>query len=94
MAKRSASESSAGTKKYDVTREFKSMVNSNVDFYLDTLDAIGDNVIGVVDGAMDSASNLASDAGGLVSDVVRQGKKAYRDSVSMLRKQARRNLGN
>jgi hypothetical protein len=79
--------------KYNAAKELKSIINANIQYGLNTLEAVGDKAGEVVEGTFSSAKNLSEDTNELIGDVIKQTKKAYKESFDMARKQAKSTLG-
>jgi hypothetical protein len=82
----------AGTK-YDAAKELKGIINANVQYGLNTLEAVGGKAGEVIEGTFNSAKDLSENTNELIGDVIKQTKKAYKESLDMARKQARSTLG-
>lgn len=78
--------------KYSAAKELKSVINANIQYGLNTAEALGDKAEEMVEGAFNAAKNLSEDTNELIGDVIKQTKKTYKESFDMARKQARSTL--
>jgi ElaB/YqjD/DUF883 family membrane-anchored ribosome-binding protein len=76
------------------SEELKSMINENVQFGLNALEAIGDKAAEVIEKIHSEAGKASQDVNAAIGDFLTQARKAQKETISALRKQTKSTLGN
>ena len=92
MAKASKSVKSSKSSKYDMARELKSLVNQNVLYGLNAMEAATDGISDAIEGAFGKAKDTTRDTTDTISGAISQTRRAYKSSFAKMRKQAREAL--
>jgi|GEM_PF-6326822 len=83
-----------GTSKSAENKELKSLINENVQYGLNVLETMGDRAVELAGSMLEKSGTSSSDVKKAAADYLTQAKKAQKEAIASLRKQAKDSLGN
>lgn len=82
-----------GEIKSEENKELKSLINENVQYGLNVLEIMGDRAVELAGSMLEKSGTGSSDVKKAAADYLTQAKKAQKEAIASLRKQAKESLG-